>query len=141
MYNELYNEYLKSLRVLKKNEYKMIIEIKKWNCLTFSWENKKFCESIKTKKIVGKKWEYKYSLTKSIIEWKNYCDLIKDKDLVEDCSETFKCFMDPKIGIDNIKLSDDNFKKWKFLLKVWREKYKKIIDFLFYNKCIKIKND
>ena len=136
---KLYNEYLKSLQVLKKNEYKMIIEMKKWNCLTFFWKNKNFCESIKTKKIVGKKWEYDYSLSKSIIEWKNYCDLIKNKDLVGDCNETFKYFMETKIDINNIKLSDDIFKKWKFLLEVWKGKYKKIIDDLFLKQCLNFK--
>ncbi len=138
---KVYHYYFKSLKVLKNNEWVMLHELKKWNCLKFFGKNRFFCEDVKNKKIIWKKWDYSYSFSKSIIDWKNYCNLINNKELIGDCNETLKFFYMRRMKINNIKLSDNHFKKWYFLLEVWKEKYKRIINNLFYNECIKLKND
>jgi len=137
----LYNNYLKALRTLKKNEYIMFIKFKKWKCNEFESNNKEFCENYKNKSIKNfKKWTYEYSLLKSLIYNKNYCDEIKNKEYVWDCIETFKGFYNiENIDLSNFSLSSSNIEKWFYLYKYGKDKYIMKINKLFYKDCIKIK--
>jgi hypothetical protein len=138
-WKKIYGDYIKSLENLEKNEYENQENLKKWKCDEFVWENKDFCEKISNSEFVWSKWEYDYQLTKSIIEKNNFCNDIIEKwseDFIQLCNRTYKNYFAEKIEITSIKLNDSNNKKWNFLLSVWKEKYKKVIDNLFLEECL-----
>jgi len=144
---ELYRQYLKARntkQIKKSNTYLDWINIKKWNCDYFNWnKNNFFCTIINNKDIKlldksTKKWSYENILVKSYILNKNICYNLIDKKENKECNMYYDDFMNINKKVDSI-LYWNSFERSKMYTIWWEDKYLKMLNKEFLEKCINLK--